>query len=97
MTREEVKKLYFKVCDLFPNFKPKDPQATFDTWVTTLAPYRSEEVETTLQRFIEDNPGGYTPNISQLIPKKDPAGFTGRHYTHAELMEMEKAALGEFA
>lgn len=95
MTKEEIKKIYFKVCDLYPNFKPKDPQATFNTWVDHLSKYRAAEVEATLDRFIDNNPGGYAPNISNLIPSKEVGGFRGRIYTHEDFEEMERIALAE--
>ena len=92
MTREEVKQVYFKVCDLYPNFKPHNPQATLDEWVNHLSRYDRPEIEDTLSRYIDNNPGGYAPNISNLIPQKDAAQFSGRHYTHADYEQMEQAA-----
>ena len=93
MEREDVKKIYLKVCDLFPNFRPKDQQGTFDEWVKNLSPYSKMEVEETLREYISNNPAGYAPNISQLIPKKDSGGFRGRTYTREDFEEMEQAGL----
>lgn len=93
MTRQETRDIYLKVCDLFPNFRPRDPQETFNEWVDILATYDRAEVEETLRVYIINNPAGFAPNISQLIPKKDSGGFRGRTYTKADFEEMERAGL----
>ena len=93
MNRQETAALYMKVCDLYPSFRPKDPQAVFDVWCAHLRRYDQKDVETALEDFIDNNPGGYAPNISNLIPKKDPGQFRGRRYTHDDFLEMEEAAL----
>lgn len=93
MTREEIRDIYLSVCDIFPNFKPKNPQATFNTWVEHLSKYTPGEVKKALDDFIENNPGGYAPNVSNLIPKRDEGGFRGRTYTAEEFKEMERAGL----
>ena len=93
MTRDEVKAIYLKVCDLYPSFKPKDPQTVFDIWVAHLKRYDAKDVEMALDDFIDNNPGGFAPNISNLIPRRTPGEFKGRRYSHEDFIEMEAAAL----
>ena len=91
MSRDEVKAIYTQVCDLFPNFKPYNPQATFNMWVGILGKYEKPQIEEMLKKYIESNPGGYAPNISNLIPRKEAGGFTGRIYTKEDYEAMEEA------
>lgn len=93
MNRNEVKEVYLKVCDLYPNFRPKDPQGTFNIWSAHLDKYDKKEVLQALDDFIETNTSGYAPNLSNLIPKRNPGQFKGRTYTHEDFLELERAAL----
>ena len=94
MTREEVKKLYNRVCDAYPNFKPNNPQFTFDLWCEYLSDRKFEDVEILLDEHIRHSE--YAPTISQLLGKESvKSNFSNeRHYSDKDFEEMERTALG---
>lgn len=96
MTREEVKKLYDRVCDAYPNFKPNNPQFTFDLWCEYLGDRKYEDVEILLDEHIRHSE--YAPTISQLIAdtRTTNHGFNERKYSKADYEAMEKDALEEW-
>ena len=94
MKREEVKKLYNRVCDAYPNFKPNNPQFTFDLWVEFLKNYDFTEVEIYLDEHIRSCE--YAPSISQLVSRSrsNTKNFSNeRNYSEKDYEEMERAAL----
>ena len=93
MTREEVKKLYNRVCDAYPNFKPNNPQFTFDLWCEYLKDHTFTEVEIYLDEHIRHSE--YAPTISQLLSRESvTSNFSNeRHYSEKEYKEMERIAL----
>lgn len=94
MTREEVKKLYNRVCDAYPNFKPNNPQFTFDLWCEYLGDRKYEDVEILLDEHIRHSE--YAPTISQLLSRGSvTSNFSNeRHYSDKDFEEMERTALG---
>ena len=94
MTREEVKKLYNRVCDAYPNFKPNNPQFTFDLWCEYLKDHTFTEVEIYLDEHMRSSE--YAPSISQLLSRGSvKSNFSNeRHYSDKDFEEMERTALG---
>ena len=92
MTRQEVKKLYDRVCDVYPNFKPHNPQFIFDLWCEYLKDETYTEVEIRLDEHIRYSE--FAPSISQLLCKAKNCNFSNeRNYTTADFDAMEKEAL----
>ena len=96
MTREQVKKLFNRTCDAYPNFRPTNPQFTFDLWCECLEDANFEEIEIVLDEHIRHNE--FAPSISQLLPKspKNRHGFNERKYSKEDYEQMEKDALEEW-
>lgn len=94
MTREEVKKLYNRVCDAYPSYRPSNPQFTFDLWCEYLKDQKYSEVEIYLDEHIRHNE--FAPSISQLLNHSGllRQNFENeRNYTAADFEAMEKEAL----
>ena len=94
MTREEVKKIYSRVCDAYPSFKPNNPQFTFDLWCEYLKDHKYTEVEIYLDEHIRSSE--FAPSISQLLSRartKKRNFDNERGYTAAEFEAMERDAL----
>ncbi len=96
MTRDETMDLITKIRAYFPSWNPKvSPRELLETWFEGLRKYEIAAIEDMLEKYIQDDESGYAPAISQLIPKQNKNGFMGRIYSHADFVEMEKAALKE--
>ena len=96
MTKDDTMGLITKIRAYFPSWNPKvSPRELLETWFNGLRKYEIAAVEDMLEKYIQSDESGYAPSISQLIPKQNKNGFTGRIYSHADFVEMEKAALAD--
>ena len=96
MTKDDTMGLITKIRAYFPSWNPKvSPRELLETWFDGLRKYEIAAVEDMLEKYIQSDVSGYAPAISQLIPKQNKNGFTGRIYSHADFVEMEKAALAD--
>ena len=92
MSKDEVKELLITVVCCFPSFKPADITATIDIWHKHLKDVSYEDANAALEEYIQNNPNGYPPNISNLIPRKSVHGFSERVYSDRFYEELEKEA-----
>lgn len=96
MTKVETSELITKITAYYPSWNPKvSPRELLENWYAALRKYEYEPVKDMLERYIEDDETGYAPSISRLIPKVNRNGFKGRIYSHADFVEMERAALAD--
>lgn len=96
MTKKETEELIRNISGFFPSWKPKvSPRELIDSWYDILRKYEYEPIKDMLRDYIENDESGFAPGISQLVPKNKQNGFSGRIYSHADFVEMEKAALKE--
>ena len=94
MTKAETIELITKIRTCFPSWNPKvTPRDLIDTWYDGLRKYEYEPIKDMLRAYIENDKSGFAPAISQLIPKNKQNGFSNRIYSHADFVEMERAAL----
>ncbi len=96
MTKAETLELITKIRAYFPSWNPKvSPRELVDTWFEGLRKYEYEPVKDMLRTYVENDESGFAPAISQLIPRSNRNGFTGRIYSHEDFIEMERAALAD--
>ncbi len=94
MTKAETMELITKIRAYFPSWNPKvSPRELIDTWYEGLRKYEYEAVKDMLSDYLENDESGFAPAISQIMPKINRNGFNGRIYSHADFVEMERAAL----
>ena len=98
MTKAETIELITRIVSYYPSWQPKISQRELlDNWYEALKKYEFEPVKDMLDKYIADDESGYAPAISNLIPKQKSNGFKGRIYSHADFLEMERAALEEWS
>jgi len=96
MSKDELKELMITIVCCFPSFKPNSIADVIDEWHRHLAGVDYEDAKAELDRYIENNKGGYPPSVSNLIPKRTAHGFIERQYTSKFYEELEKIAEGGY-
>lgn len=97
MSKDDVKELLITVICCFPSYKPVDVGQVIDKWYEQLKDIDYKDADAELSRYIQNNPGGFAPSVSNLIPKKNQVyGFTGRTYSHEFFEEIEKEATAQW-
>lgn len=95
MTRDETMELITKIRSYYPNWTPKvSAKDLLENWFDVLRRYEYKAVLDMLNKYIEKDDQGFAPPVSKLIPKSN-NGFRGRIYSHADFVDMERAALAE--
>lgn len=93
MSKDDVKELLITVICCFPSYKPVDVEEVIDKWYEQLKDIDYKDADAELSRYIQNNPGGFAPSVSNLIPKKNQVyGFTGRTYSKEFYEQIEKEA-----
>lgn len=96
MSRDETMILITKVRSYYPSWMPKvQPKELIDNWFDVLRKYEYKAVLDMLEKYIAEDESGFAPSISRLCPKQYRNGYRERIYSHADFIEMEKAALEE--
>lgn len=90
MSKNDVKELLITMICCFPGYKPSNVGEVIDKWYEQLKDIEYCDANAELSRYIKNNPSGFPPSVSNLIPKKnDVYGFTGRTYTDEFFEELE--------
>lgn len=96
MTKDDTYELINKIRSYYPGWQPKvQPNELLENWFDILRKYEYKAVTDMLEKYIADDESGFAPAINKLIPKQYRNGYRERIYSHADFVEMEKAALEE--